>query len=283
MEQTQHLETLAKLSLMGDLPEETVQNICALIDDISESSTVAEGDQLLQEGYLGFATGYVLLDGQVRVERDGKEPVDLTGPELLGEMSQFIHDDTRTATVRALSEVNVLKFSWDELYESAKERLSETENTALLNAIEQVVWQRYGLSAVMDLAMLKNVDDSLKVRVCLPFPWISKPTKLANNEVLFEAGSKCKSQGFLLIKGTVSLIWHTGDQKDISAPNIIGIMPNHKADRLWSASARANGDAQVLTFSWIEYDKKLRERLSNNELKLFFESLKLNAKRHFWH
>ena len=283
MEQTDQRAALAKLPFLSGLPEATLAHICEVIEAVAEPASVPEGKELLQEGYLGFATGYILLDGTVRIDREGKEPVDLSGPELLGEMSQFLQDDTRSATVRALTDTNLLKFSWDDLYDRAKELLSEEENKGLSRAIEQVVWKRYGLADVMKLAMLKDIEDDVKIRVCLPFPWISKPMKLANNEALFEVGTRCKSQGFLLTSGTISIIWPGGEQKEVSAPNIIGVMPNHKPDRLWSASARASGDAKLLAFSWIEYDKKLRQRLSNSELTQFFESLKKNGKRHFWH
>ena len=69
----------------------------------------------------------------------------------------------------------------------------------------------------------------------------------------------------------------------VSAPNIIGIMPNNKPVRLWSASARASDEADLLAFSWIEYGEALHGLLYREEMKQFFDSMKQNAKRHFWH
>jgi len=209
--------------------------------------------------------------------------LELEAPMLLGEMSQFIQDDSRTATVRVASDASFLKFSWDDLYARAGAELSKEENAAFIQAIEKVVWDRYDLKGLMDLAFLSELSDDLKVRVCLPFPWISKRVKLANNEPLFESAARCKARGYLLIRGRISLIWIGAEEKVVAAPNIIGIMPNNKPERIWSASARANGEAELLAFSWIEYGAKLEERLSNKEMKQFFDSLKNNAKRHFWH
>lgn len=283
MAMNEHSEKLLGLPVLEGLSDDTKERICAVIMGVSEETTASSGEDLLQEGHLAFASGYILLEGTVSVEREGLDSIELTAPKLLGEMSQFIEDDARTATVRAASDASFLKFSWDDLYARAEKELSKEENAAFRQAIEQVVWDRYDLSNLMGLAMLGELSDEMKVRVCLPFPWISKQVKLANNEPLFTVGARCKGQGFLLTRGKISLIWQGADEKVVSAPNIIGIMPNNKPERIWSASARANGDAELLAFSWIEYNGKLKERLTNQETKQFFESLKNNAKRHFWH
>ena len=283
MATTEHREKLSALPFLQGLPDATKERICAVIADISEKTTVSAGEGLVQEGHLAFASGYILLDGTVSVEREGLDSIELTAPRLFGEMSQFIRDDSRTATIRATSDASFLKFSWDDFYEGVGKDLSKEENAALVQAIEKVVWDRYELQDILNLAMLRDLSDSLKVRVCLPFPWISKQVKLEHNESLFKAAARCKSQGFILTQGNISLNWYGAEEKVVSAPNIIGIMPNNKPDRVWSASARADGDAEVLAFSWIEYGEKLKERLTKNELIQFFESLKNNAKRHFWH
>ena len=283
MATNEHREKLLGLPLLKGLPEDAKGRICAVIEGVSEETTSASGEDLLQAGHLAFASGYILLEGTVLIEREGRESIELEAPRLLGEMSQFIQDDSRTATVRAETDASFLKFSWDDLYARAEKELSKEENAAFVQAIEKVVWERYDLQGLMDLAMLGELSDELKMRVCLPFPWISKQVKLANNEPLFTVGARCKGQGFLLTKGKISLIWQEAEEKIVAAPNIIGIMPNNKPDRIWSASARANGDAELLAFSWIEYNGKLEERLTSHEAKQFFESLKKNGKRHFWH
>ena len=282
MDTTEHREKLSGLPFLQGLPDDAKEKICAVIEGVSEETTASSGGELLQEGHLAFASGYILLEGTVSVEREGLDSLELTAPRLLGEMSQFIQDDARTATIRAITDASFLKFSWDDFYERSEKDLSKEENAALIQAIEMIVWDRYDLQDILNIAMLRDLSEELKVRVCLPFPWIGKQVKLEHNESLFKAAARCKAQGFLLIRGKIALIW-PGEEKVVSAPNIIGIMPNNKPERIWTASARADGDAEVLAFSWIEYNDKLKERLTNNELMQFFESLKNNAKRHFWH
>ena len=283
MATTGHREKLSSLPFLRGLPDATKEKISAIIESISEETTASAGEELIQEGHLAFASGYILLDGTVSIEREGLDSIELSAPRLFGEMSQFIQDDSRTATIRAATDASFLKFSWDDLYARAGKELSKEENAAFARAIEKVVWDRYDLQGLMNLSMLHDLSDEVKVRVCLPFPWISKPMRLEHDESLFTAGARCKSQGFLLIRGNIALGWVGAEEKVVSAPNIIGIMPNNKPERTWSASARADGDAELLAFSWIEYGAKLEERLSNSEMRQFFDSLKKNAKRHFWH
>ena len=69
----------------------------------------------------------------------------------------------------------------------------------------------------------------------------------------------------------------------VSSPDIIGIMPNNKPERLWSASARAGDEADLLAFSWLDYGEAFQALITREEMKQLFESMKNNAKRHFWH
>ncbi len=275
-------EKLLALPLLSGFPEETKARICTVIEGVSEETVAAAGEDLLHEGHLALASGYILLEGAVHVEREGFETVELEAPRLLGEMSQFIHDDSRVATVKIARDARFLKFSWDDLYKSADGKLSKKEKAAFVHAIEKIVWERYEIPEILNLAMLEELSDDLKVRICLPFPWIGKRRHIANDESLFKADENCKGQGFLLLKGKITLNWPGGEERFVVAPNILGIMPNNKPDRVWSASARGNGEAEILAFKWPDYGERLEERLSGNEMKLFFDALKKNGKRHFW-
>lgn len=276
-------QILARLPLLRRLPDTTQERVCVLLDDISKKTTIAEGEKLLREGHLVFASGYILLEGSIQIERAGLAPIELDAPIMLGEVSRFSQDDVRTATVHATSDGILLRFSWDDLYERAEEELSEENNKAFLHAIEGVVWKRQDLHDIPKLPIFSDLDEELKVRACMPLPWIGKRMKLSNGDALFNAGARCRSRGFLLTKGSVSLSWKEAQTRVVSAPNIIGIMPNEKPERVWSASAHSSDESDLLAFSWIEYGEALQGLLSREEMEQFFESMKNNAKRHFWH
>lgn len=283
LERTEDRQILARLPFLRKLSDTTQERVRVLLDDISEKTTVAEGETLLQEGSLVFASGYILLKGTIQIEREGLALIELDAPIVLGEISRFSQDDLRTATVRATSNGRLLRFSWDDLYEHAEKELSEENNKAFLRAIERVVWERQDLHDIPRLAIFSDLDEELKVRACFPLPWISKRMILSSGDALFDAGARCRSQGFLLTKGSVELTWGREEMRVVSSPNIIGIMPNNKPERLWSASARAGDEADLLAFSWLDYGEALRELLSREDMKRLFESMKNNAKRHFWH
>ena len=283
LERTEDLQILARLPFLRRLPDTTQERVCVLLDEISKKTTVAEGKKVLREGHLVFSSGYILLEGTIQIERKGLALIELDAPIVLGEISRFSQDDLRTATVRATSDGRLLRFSWDDLYERAQKELTEENNEAFLHAIERVVWERQDLHDIPNLAIFNDLDEELKARVCFPLPWISKQMILTNGEALFDAGARCRSRGFLLTKGNVELIWGKEVMRVVSSPDIIGIMPNNKPERLWSASARAGDEADLLAFSWFDYGEALRGLLSREEMKQLFESMKHNAKRHFWH
>lgn len=283
LERLEDQRILAKLPFLRRLPDATQERICILLEEISKKTTLAEGEKLLREGHLAFASGYILLEGTIQIEREGLDPIELDAPVMLGEISRFSQDDVRTATVHATSDGRLLRFSWDDLYEGAEQGLSKENNEAFRRAIERVVWKRQDLHDIPKLAIFSDLDEELRVRVCMPLPWISKRMKLSDGEALFDAGACCRSRGFLLTEGSVSLTWEKEETRVVSAPDIIGIMPNYKPERLWSASARASGEVDLLAFSWFEYGEALQGLLSREEMKLFFESMKYNAKRHFWY
>ena len=76
MATNEHREKLSGLPLLKGLPEDAKARICAVIEGVSEETTAASGEDLLQEGHLAFASGYILLEGTVLVERQGREPID---------------------------------------------------------------------------------------------------------------------------------------------------------------------------------------------------------------
>lgn len=279
---TGNQQILIGLSFLEKLSATAKECICGILDDISEETLVAEGENILREGHLGFGAGYILLEGKVELERPCRDAVELDAPVVLGEISRFSQDDVRTATVDAKSDGKLIRFSWDELYSRAEKELSEEDNRAFRHAVEGVVWERQDLHDIPKLSLFNDLDDELRVRVCTPLPWIGKLMKLSEGEKLFDAESRCRSRGFILLKGSVSLEWSGSEKRVVSAPSIIGIMPNNKPERQWSASAKGAEDTDLLAFSWLNYSEALQGLLSRDELKLLFDSFSNNRKRFFW-
>lgn len=277
------LSEVAGLELLRSMAESTRERVARLFLGVSEVWGLTEGEALMHEGHLGFDSGYVLTNGVMQIERHGAEPVAVPAPALLGEMSQFKSSDTRNATVRAAGPASVLHFHWEEFYDQAKAALAEPEYAQLMDALERLVWERCGCQSLLNLELFKGLDDALKLKVCIIFPWITERVKLKTGATLFEHGARCQSEGHLLINGTLKLVRQDRTEKIISAPNLVGVMPKHEPGLTWSVTATAPADAELLKFSWLQYAAKLQKRLTNDEQRQLIDAMKANAPAHIWH
>ena len=144
MEPSDLPQTLAGLPLIAGMPKETQAAAADLFAGLGESMTLADGDVLLHEGDLGSDTGYVLLSGKVRVNRDEASELEVAAPALLGEMNQLNPRTRRTATVSARGPGEALKFSWQNLYWQCKTALDPAGQSALMDGIERRVFSGHG-------------------------------------------------------------------------------------------------------------------------------------------
>lgn len=283
MSDSAKLAEVVGLELLESMPEPVRARVAQLFLDVSEVWDLADGEALMYEGHLGFDSGYVLTLGAVQIERSGAAPVSVSAPALLGEMSQFKSSDTRNATVRASGPASVLHFHWEEFYEQAKAVLPEPEYAQLMAALERLVWQRCGCQSLVNLDLFKGLDDALKLKLCIIFPWITDRVHLKTGATLFELGTRCQSEGHLLINGTLKLVRQDRTEKIVSAPNLVGVMPKHEPGLTWTVTATAQTDAELLKFSWLQYTAKLQQRLTHDEQRKLIDAMKANAAAHVWH
>jgi CRP-like cAMP-binding protein len=271
------------ISLLDGMPDEAKDKIAEIFCEVSEEIDLEDGEVVMQEGHLAFESGYILLTGTVEVEKEGKHQTDLTAPVLLGEMAQFKACDVRSATVRAKGSAVAMFFHWDEFYELARQRLTETERLLLTSAMDKIIWERFGAQSLLELPLFHGLSEVLRFKACVIFPWITDRVNYKDGETLFDEKDRCQSTGYLLMKGAIRLNKRPAMEKTYNAPNIIGIMPKQDPALVWSATAIAQGDTEVLTFSWKNYATKLQERLTQDEQRLLIDAMKQNAAEHFWH
>ena len=283
MNEPVEVQQLLGLPLLETMPDEAKAKVAGVLLAVSEAIDLEDGEELMHEGYLAFESGYVLAQGAVEVVKGGKVLLDVSAPALLGEMSQFKSCDTRMATVRAKGETVALEFQWDEFYERAKTDLPETVHAGLIDVIERLVWNRFGCEAVLDLPLFRALSDELKLKVCIVLPWITDREQFADGEEIFKREGRCQSKGHLLMSGTVKLSKGPAEETVVRAPNLVGVMPKDKPGRRWTATASAQGEVEMLTFSWQTFTKKLDQRLTRDEQQTLVDSMRQNAKAHFWH
>ncbi len=142
---------LAGIPLFANLPMEEIEHLEATLP----SFHLQAGKVVLQEGHTDDEF-YVLMEGQVEIAKSmesGEERIlGVRGAgTLLGEMSLFSQDGAHTASVRAITPLQLLKFTHTELdallhrqpqlaYEIIRQiskRLEESENMTILDLKEK--------------------------------------------------------------------------------------------------------------------------------------------------
>ncbi len=139
LEQTELV--LAGLPFMADLPKGLAQRFTEILIEVAEHATLADGTQLFAEGEHEPDLGYVLLSGEVQVEKSYASDSIASAPALLGEIKQFNPTSERTATVRALGDLDVLQFRWDELNAAIHASLKGPEQKTLRRALLDYAWK----------------------------------------------------------------------------------------------------------------------------------------------
>jgi hypothetical protein len=139
---TRQLENLA---FMFDLSDSLKAIVVATLAEVSRLEQVSPDTVLLAPDDSQPDTGFVLLGGSVEIQGADGFGTTLEPPVILGEMKQFHfeHSSKRMATVRAVCEVNVLRFQWPELYTALEARISAAEMTEFRTALHDHAWMHY--------------------------------------------------------------------------------------------------------------------------------------------
>jgi hypothetical protein len=281
--QSEDLQKLNELPLVQHMPDETKGRVLTLLLEVSKLVTWFEDNTLLHQGWLGGDVGFILLQGDVEINKEGTNPLAVSAPALLGEMHQFNPLALRTATVLVKDNAKVLKFVWRELYAQARQRLTEVEQSMLMEGIERSVWERFNRDMLIDLALFRGIPERLKLRILLVLQWIVEPTTLADGQELFRQDDLCGGLGYVLLQGNVLLSRTNHPTQSINSPNILGVMPRFDPDLKWTATAKAQGKVELLKFSWGEYTDRLQQRLSHQEQRQVADAINATAKEHFIH
>ncbi len=102
------IELLAGIPLFASLNEKQLKSVA----QTAQEKSIAAGAPIVRQGEKGIGL-YIILDGDVTVERGGKKVATLTAGQFFGEMA-LIDEQPRTANVRAATAVRCLLLSrWE--------------------------------------------------------------------------------------------------------------------------------------------------------------------------
>lgn len=148
---TDSREQVGQLSVMLELPQHLRIQVESAFLTVASHRSVAAGDILFTQDDANPDEGCVLLSGGVEVISRGGFSTIVEAPALLGEMRQFHIDQMpgRTANVRALDNLSVLRFDWASFYEALARLASKDDVQVVRAALQRQAWLHY----------LENVDE----------------------------------------------------------------------------------------------------------------------------
>jgi CRP/FNR family transcriptional regulator, cyclic AMP receptor protein len=125
------LELLRQVPLFSDLNSRDLSELGALVDEVD----VPSGKVLCQEGRPGDEF-FVIVDGAVRVEREGRELAQLGPGQFLGEVA-LIDEGPRTATATTTTNGRLLVIGHREFH-SLMDRYPSIETCVLRSLAKRV-------------------------------------------------------------------------------------------------------------------------------------------------
>lgn len=256
-------QLIATLPFVTALPDYMHQPTARLIADLSALREYKPDEVIIRQGEIGGALGYVLLSGCVTVERAGQVPLKLSPPALLGEMYQLNPQSERTATVVAAAPSRLLSFAWHELHERMRAIFPGEDQHLVLESLERLAQQRLDALGIARMPLLQALPEAIRLKLYLMMIWLGRPKLLEEGEVLFEQGTLCGNNGFLLVRGVLAFAG-TGSSGEgpPAAPAVVGVMPEFSPTRCWRRTAKATERVELLVFHWIDLLKRLEPRIS---------------------
>ena len=124
----------------------TVENAWAQISisaSLPAKINTAWVDTLTAVGKAINDLGFIIMSGSYSIFKEGAPSMIKQGPEMIGEMSRFNPLRSRTAEVRAESDVTAISFDWNEVFTGLAERLSDEEVKQLNSALEGYAWEHF--------------------------------------------------------------------------------------------------------------------------------------------
>lgn len=118
----------------------------AWIDSMGEvgmETGVRGGGRIIAMDDTDTDKGYLVIDGDISIQKKDSPEIVKPGPELIGEMGQMNPSRVRTASVTASTDVRLIQFSWSRLNGALLKRLNEEEMTALKSALQQYAWGHF--------------------------------------------------------------------------------------------------------------------------------------------
>lgn len=133
----------SNIPFSASLPDKVNMAWADTLSAVGSPSTISSGADIIELDDKDTTKGFLVVSGSFSILKGDAYPIIKDVPELLGEMSRFNPNHTRTAQVRAETDVSVISFDWDEVFDRLNVYLTEDELSALNHAFEQYAWEHF--------------------------------------------------------------------------------------------------------------------------------------------
>ncbi len=123
------------------------------------------------------------------------------------------------------------------------------------------------------LPLFKSFPGPLKERIAAVFVEVSEQESMAGGSKLLSAKGQLPGEGYILVKGAVTVGRRLSAPSEAKPPALLGGMSEFDPHNERTADVTAVGDIELLRFHWDRFNDLLKERLAPSEFAIFSRAL----------
>ncbi len=143
MDKNQARHAIVSMSALGPLNTGLRSKVADILMEIGKPLRVAATRTLFKAGDASDDHGYLLIEGELTIEKEGNPGLTAFAPDLIGEMAQLNPTRQRTATVTAATDLLVIRFTWGDFMRAATAKLTEADLTQFTAAMQEHAWRHF--------------------------------------------------------------------------------------------------------------------------------------------
>ena len=136
-------ERVLQLAVLSGLSPPLREKMGDIFLGVASPQRVAPNTVLFKKGQASNDEGFVVLDGEVRVLKDGSPEFTSPAPDVIGEIAHISPAKQRSATISAASELKILRFKWSTLLTAAQQSLGAAEVQQFTSALQEYAWKHF--------------------------------------------------------------------------------------------------------------------------------------------
>ncbi len=136
---------------------------------------------------------------------------------------------------------------------------------------------------IENLSLMLDLDPEVQQAFIASLKDVGGVAGINKGDHLFDEGEPSADDGYIVLKGSLTITSSSGFENTLFAPALVGEMKqfNFSGDESRVANVAAAADLEVIRFDWSAFYKSLGERLNEEQLEAFRIALRRYAWMHF--